>query len=77
MKRIKRQKNDVLVDESVRLTKELRSLQAQMAVCGKERRGIWQELNDRGVSQRRLSLACDVVEHTVYTELRKHREAAA
>ena len=74
---MKKRTTDVLVSESVRLTKELRSLQAQMAVCGKERRGIWQELNDRGVSQRRLSLACDVVEHTVYTELRKHREAAA
>ena len=77
MKRIKRQKNDALVDESVRLTKELRSLQAQMAVCGMERRNIWQELNDRGISQRRLASACGVVEHTVYTELRKRREAAA
>ena len=77
MKRIKRQNTDALVTESVRLTKELRSLQAQMATCGKERRNIWQELNDRGISQRRLSLACDVVEHTVDTELRKRREAAA
>ena len=77
MKRIKRQNSDVLVTESVRLTKELRSLQAQMAECVKERRNIWHELNDRGISQRRLSLACDVVEHTVYTELRKRREAAA
>jgi len=77
MKRIKRQNTDALVTESVRLTKELRSLQAQMATCGKKRRNIWQELNDRGISQRRLSLACDVVEHTVYTELRKRREAAA
>ena len=77
MKRIRKQDSVVLIDESVRLTKELRSLQAQMAKCGKERRNIWQELNDRGISQKRLSLACDVVEHTVYTELRKRREAAA
>lgn len=77
MKRIKRQKSEVLVDESVRLTKQLRDLQAEMAKCGKERRDIWQELNNRGISQKRLSLACDVVEHTVYTELRKRREAAA
>ncbi len=77
MKRIKKQDSVVLIDESVRLTKELRDLQAQMAKCGKERRNIWHELNNRGVSQRRLSLACDVVEHTVYTELRKRREAAA
>jgi len=77
MKRIRKQDSVVLIDESVRLTKELRRLQAEMAKCGKERRDIWQELNDRGISQRRLSLACDVVEHTVYTELRKRREAAA
>ena len=77
MKRIRKQKSDVLVDESVRLTTELRRLQAEMAKCGKERRDIWQELNHRGISQKRLALACDVVEHTVYTELRKRREAAA
>ena len=77
MKRMKKQDSELLVSESVRLTTELRRLQAEMAKCGKERRDIWQELNDRGVSQKRLSLACDVVEHTVYTELRKRREAAA
>ena len=77
MKRIRKQDSEVLVEESVRLTQELRALQGEMARCGKERRDIWQELNDRGISQRRLSLACDVVEHTVYTELRKRREAAA
>jgi IS30 family transposase len=48
-----------------------------MGRCGKERRDIWQELNDRGISQRRLAASCGVVEHTVYTELRKRREAAA
>ena len=77
MSKVKKQDSEVLVAESVRLTTELRRLQAEMARCGKERRDIWQELNDRGISQRRLSLACDVVEHTVYTELRKRREAAA
>ncbi len=77
MKRIRKQDSEVLVDESVRLTQELRALQGEMARCGRERRDIWQELNSRGVSQKRLALACDVVEHTVYTELRKRREAAA
>ena len=77
MKRMKKQDSELLVSESVRLTQELRALQGEMARCGKERRDIWQELNNRGISQRRLSLACGVVEHTVYTELRKRREAAA
>ena len=77
MGKVKKQDSEVLVDESVRLTTELRRLQAEMARCGKERRDIWHELNNRGISQRRLALACDVVEHTVYTELRKRREAAA
>ncbi len=68
---------DRLMEKSVRLTQELRALQGEMARCGRERRDIWQELNSRGVSQKRLAVACDVVEHTVYTELRKRREAAA
>ena len=72
-----KQTSPVLVSESKRLTDELRQLQAEMARCGRTRRDIWQELNDRGISQKRLALACGVVEHTVYTELRKRREAAA
>ncbi len=68
---------DRLMEKSVRLTQELRALQGEMARCGRERRDIWQELNSRGVSQKRLAVACDVVEHTVYTELRKRREATA
>ena len=68
---------EILVSESKGLTEELRHLQAEMARCGKQRRDIWQALNARGISQRRRALACGVVEHTVYTELRKRREAAA
>ena len=71
-----KQTSPVLVSESKRLTDELRQLQAEMARCGRTRRDIWQELNDRGISQKRLALACGVVEHTVYTELRKRRETA-
>jgi len=72
-----KQSSDVLVSESVRLTREIRELQEQLARCGKQRRQIWRALNDRGISQKRLADACGVVEHTVYTELRKQREAAA
>ena len=57
MKTMKNEDSELLMSESVRLTQELRALQGEMARCGKERRDIWQELNDRGVSQRRLSLA--------------------
>jgi|TARA_Y100000310_G_scaffold322891_1_gene382529 hypothetical protein len=74
---MKKRTTERLVEESQRLTADLRALQAEMARCGKERRAIWQELNDRGISQRRLAVACGVVEHTVYTELRKRREAVA
>jgi acetylglutamate kinase len=73
---MKQTTSPVLVSESKRLTDELRQLQAEMARCGRARRDIWQELNDRGISQKRLALACGVVEHTVYTELRKRRETA-
>ena len=68
---------ELLVSEARRLTSDMRALEAEVVRCGRERRDIWQELNDRGISQRRLAIACGVVEHTVYTELRKRREAAA
>jgi transposase len=37
---------------------------------------VWAALNKRGISQKRIAATCGVVEHTVYTELRKRREAA-
>ena len=74
---MKKRTTDVLVSEAGRRTADLRAVQAEMARCGKERRDSWQARNDRGISQRRLAIACGVVEHTVYTELRKRREAAA
>ena len=68
---------EALVGEAQRLTQELRDYQEGMANTGRGRRALWQVLNDRGISQKRIADACGVVEHTVYTELRKHREAAA
>ena len=67
----------MLVSDAQRLTGELRTHQMLMGECGEERRRIWAELNSRGITQKRISQACGVVEHTVYTELRKHREAVA
>jgi len=43
---MKKRTTERLVEESQRLTADLRALQAEMARCGKERRAIWQELND-------------------------------
>ena len=68
---------EALGGEAQRLTQELRDYQEGMANTGRVRRALWQVLNDRGISQKRIADACGVVEHTVYTELRKHREAAA
>ena len=68
---------EALVGEAQRLTQELRDYQEGMANTGRVRRALWQVLIDRGISQKRIADACGVVEHSVYTELRKHREAAA
>jgi len=68
---------EALVGEAQRLTQELRDYQEGMTNTGRVRRALWQVLNDRGISQRRIADACGVVEHTVYTELRKHRKATA
>ena len=60
--------------KSQALTVEMRQLQDEVAKRGAERRKVWAELNNRGISQKRIAIACGVVEHTVYTELRKGRK---
>ena len=72
---MKQRTTAVLVSEAQRLTQELRTHQTGMTECGEARRRIWAELNSRGITQKRISQACGVVEHTVYTELRRRREA--
>lgn len=70
-----KQPTPILISEAQRLTQRLRTLQADMAEAGEQRRKIWADLNERGITQRRIADACEVVEHTVYTELRKNRES--
>ena len=65
---------ETLVGKSQTLTVEMRQLQDEVAKRGTERRKVWAELNKRGISQKRIAVACGVVEHTVYTELRKGRK---
>ena len=65
---------ETLVGKSQALTVEMRQLQDEVAKRGAERRKVWAELNNRGISQKRIAVACGVVEHTVYTELRKGRK---
>ena len=69
-----KQTTETLVGKSQELTVEMRQLQDEVARRGSERRKVWAELNGRGISQRRIAQACGVVEHTVYTELRKGRK---
>ena len=66
-----------LVERAQDLTSSIQAMVASRSVASQQRRDIWAELNRRGISQIRIAKACGVVEHTVYTELRKRREAAA
>ena len=70
------QTTEALVDEAQALTDEMRSMFKGVAECNMRRREVWAALNQRGISQKRIAATCGVVEHTVYTELRKRREAA-
>ncbi len=71
--RVKRT-TELLVAESQQLTETMREMQARIATCGDTRRGVWVELNRRGISQKKIAEATGVTEHTVYLELRKNRE---
>jgi len=55
-------------------TEDMRLLLTEVAQRGNARREIWAELNRRGLSQRKIAVACGVVGQTVYTELRRRRE---
>jgi IS30 family transposase len=55
-------------------TEEMRLLLTEVALRGNTRREIWAELNRRGLSQKKIAVACGVVSQTVYTELRRRRE---
>ena len=69
-----RRTTELLVAESRQLTDAMRKMQVQITTCGDTRRGVWVELNRRGISQKKIAVATGVTEHTVYLELRKNRE---
>lgn len=66
-----------LVDRARELTEAMHDQLEHVRRDGQSRRDVWAELNRRGISQARIADACGVVEHTVYTELRRRREEAA
>lgn len=59
------------------MTANIRNLLEQTAAIGVERRRLWHEANkDDGLTQDVLARTAGVTKHTVYTEIRRHRENA-
>ncbi len=65
---------EVLLAESKLQTQKLRELRDEMSEQGRARRRVWSQLTSLGVTQKEIAEHCEVVGHTVYTELRKLRE---
>ncbi len=63
-----------LLKNAKEMTAQIRHHQQQVTTVASERRQLWANLNDNGISQKEIAENSDVVEHTVYTEIRKLRE---
>tara|TARA_R110002012_G_scaffold160722_3_gene322628 strand:+ start:352 stop:588 length:237 start_codon:yes stop_codon:yes gene_type:complete len=63
-----------LLKDAKELTAQIRHHQEQVATVATQRRHLWADLSAKGLSQKEIAQNSDVVEHTVYTELRKLRE---
>ncbi len=58
------------------LTLQIQERLTEVNQLSAERRALWYEANQAGVSQPKLAAAAGVVTHTVYCEIRKHKEEA-
>jgi hypothetical protein len=56
------------------LTLQIQTRLEEVSRLSTERRALWYEANQAGVAQSKLAAAAGVVNHTVYCEIRKHRE---
>jgi len=63
-------------EEGAQLTHRIQSLLEEVSRLSELRRAVWYEGNKVGVSQPLLASAAGVVTHTVYCEIRKHKELA-
>lgn len=57
------------------LTKEMRKHSAEINRLAKQRRELWHELNQKGISQNSLAQSSNVTTQVVYMEIRKHKES--
>jgi len=57
------------------LTKEMRKHSAEINRLAKQRRGLWHDLNNKGISQNSLAQSSGVTTQVVYMEIRKYRES--
>ena len=59
----------------VKITKQMHQLLDEVNRLSIERREWWYKQNQKGVPQSQLAKEAGVVTHTVYTEIRKHKES--
>tara|TARA_R110000803_G_scaffold207157_2_gene274906 strand:+ start:178 stop:405 length:228 start_codon:yes stop_codon:yes gene_type:complete len=58
------------------MTEKIRTLLGEVADVSAARRKWWFEQNQAGIPQATLAVQAAVVTHTVYSEIRRHREGA-
>ena len=56
---------------TAQMTHEIAKLQSQVTQLGVERRSLWRELWQAGISQRKIGAACGVTGQTVHNEIKR------
>ena len=66
--------NPTKIKQSAKMTQEMREHQEAITRLGEQRRKLWLELWESGISQTTLAQANDVTPQSIYMEIRKERE---
>ena len=61
------------LEETARITKELSDSLQHITYLGKERRRMWFELWQGGLSQQKIADRCGLTRQVVFTEIKRYR----
>ena len=66
--------NQDVLEETARITKELADSQQHITYLGKERRRMWFELWQTGLSQQKIANICGLTRQVVFNEIKRYRK---
>lgn len=65
--------NQAELEETARITKELSDSLQHITYLGKERRRMWYQIWQGGLSQQKIADSCGLTRQVVFTEIKRYR----